>query len=249
MLANGKITRPPKVFSSPKEAEQKKWPKVLIILIIFIFVIIGLVYFVYYSPFFKVKNIIFEGEKIENLNYIIGENIIFLDTETIKSDIKNKYFNVDSVQIIRGIPNTLKIKISYYQPKIVWQTNKTMYLVNNAGRIYNELQGATDMPVVKDNKDLPVQNSDQVVSTNFIDFIYDLTNKFSQSLGFKIVYFEVEETTFQVNAQTDRGWFVKLDTTKSLDGQITALKELLKEHSDEIKEYADVRVEGKVFYK
>jgi len=147
------------------------------------------------------------------------------------------------------LPDTLKISGDFYQGQIVWKSQNHSYLVNNNGIVFKEFDGTTDLPIVQDSKNLPIELKTQVVSANFINFIREIYNKFSDALGFKIVYFEINETIFQVDAMTDQGWYVKFDTTRSVDDQLVALKQLLSAHKDEIHEYADVRVEGKVFYK
>ncbi|MBM2821016.1 MAG: Cell division protein FtsQ [Candidatus Berkelbacteria bacterium] len=255
MNKSNQISRSPKIFTdlNPSNPEQnrepKKWPKFIKAFIIFVIVLGALIYIVNYSGIFNIKKVIFEGGQLDKINNILGQNILFINIGLINDDIKNKYPNTSNVKIIRGLPSTVKITTENYQPKIVWQTQNTMYLVSQLGYIYSETQSANDLPIVKDNKDLPVNINDQVVSINFIEFIYNLSLKFNEVLGFKIVNYEVEDTVFQVNAQTDKGWFIKFDSTRSVDNQIAAIKELMKNHEKDIREYVDVRVEGKVFYK
>ena len=149
----------------------------------------------------------------------------------------------------RGLPDTIKVSASVYQSKIVWRTLARSYLVNNNGIVYKEVEGATDLPIIQDRSDLSVQLGSQVVSTNFIDFIIATNSRFAEKTGFKIANFEVNETIFQVDAFTDQGWKIKFDTTRSVDDQLDALNKLIGEPNVEIHEYADVRVEGRVYYK
>lgn len=240
----------PKVFNPLPQKEKKPLPKFIKIIILVIVVLAALIYLLFFSPFFKISNIITEGITLENadLAQIKGQNIILLKTDKIKSVILTKNANFGDIQIIRGLPKTLKIKINPYQAAMIWQTGGRQYLVNKEGLIFNEVQGETDLPIVQDSKDLAVQIRQQVVSTNFIEFIREVFVNFSRSTDFKIVYFEINETIFQVDALTDQGWLVKFDTTRSPSDQLESLKKFLAENKDAVHEYIDVRIEGKVFY-
>ena len=61
-------------------------------------------------------------------------------------------------------------------------------------------------------------------------------------------HFEVNETTFQLDAIMTSGLKLKFDTTRSVDSQLEALKKFLSDHPNEAEVYIDLRVEGKVFY-
>lgn len=240
----------PKVFNPIPEKEKKSLPKFVKIIVLVIIVLAALIYLLFFSPFFKITNVISEGIFLEDadLAQIKGQNIILLNTPKIKSAILAKNANFGDIQIIRGLPHTLKIKINPYQATMIWKTGGRQYLVNKEGLIFNEVQGETDLPIVQDNKDLAVQIRQQVVSINFIEFIREVFVNFAGKAGFKIVYFEVNETIFQADALTDQGWLVKFDTTRSPDDQLEALKKFLAENKEGVHEYIDVRVEGKVFY-
>lgn len=242
---------PPKIFNPPQQKNKKRFPKFAAVILIIILIASGAVYWLFFSSFFQIKNITFTGMTLDNFDQasLKGQNILFIKISKIESEILASHPEVNQVQIIRGLPDTLKIVIKSNQASLIWQTNNQQYLVNQKGIAFSQLQGQTDLPLVQDNKNLNIQLGQQVASANFIEFIHDLSNKFSDTLGFKIVYFEVNETIFQVEAMTDQGWFIKLDTTRSVADQLDALKQLFAAHKDEIHEYADVRVEGKVFFK
>lgn len=247
-LASGKF---PKTFSAPKTKKPKKFPKFLVILGLIILIGAGLYYWVYYSTFFQIKNIVITGGSLENLdqNSLKGQNILLINLNSLKTKIRESHPEIGEVKIIRGLPDTLKIESQPNQASLVWQTGSNQYLVDNEGIIFGLLQGQTDLPLISDQKNVNVQVGKKVVTVNFIDFVKTLLGKFPDATGFKIVNFEINDTVFQVNALTDQGWFIKFDTTRSADDQLEALKKVLAEHKDEIHEYADVRVEGKVYFK
>jgi len=242
---------PPKIFNPPQPKNKKRLPRFVVVTIIIFLIVGGAVYWLFYSSFFQIKNVTFTGMTLDNFDQtsLKGQNIFFIKISQIKSEILASHPEISQVKIIRGLPDTLKIVVQPNQASLIWQTNNQQYLVNQKGIAFSQLQGQTDLPLVQDNKNLNIQLGQQVVSPNFIEFIQNFTNKFADAFGFKIVYFAINETIFQVEAVTDHGWFVKLDTTRSVTDQLEALKQLLAVHQDEVHEYADVRVEGKVFFK
>ncbi len=243
----------PKTFSPPKENEKRGLPKIAKVLI-FLFIFIGaLIYFFFYSSIFKIKNIIIEkdlpAESSSLLEKFKNQNILLVSSEAMEKEITRQYPELTNVKIQRGLPDTLRIAAIFYQSKIVWQTLDQSFLVNSNGIAFKEVEGLTDLPIIIDKKNLKVDLGSQVVSPNFIEFVNVVISKFSEKVGFKIVNFAVSETIFQVEALTDQGWFIKFDTTRSVDDQLDALSKLLAEHKDEIHQYVDVRVEGRVYWK
>lgn len=247
-MGSGKF---PKTFSPPKPRKQKKFPKIIFVILMIVLIGGGLYYWVFYSAFFHIRNITISGMDLQNFDQkaLEGQNILFINLADLKTKITNSNPEAGQIKIVRGIPGTLKIEVEPNQALLVWQTGNQHYLVDSRGIVFGLLQGQTDLPLVSDQKNLTVQQGQQVVTVNFIKFIQVILSKFSDLTGFRIVNFEINDTIFQVNALTDQGWFIKFDTTRSPDDQLEALKKVLAEHKDEIHEYVDVRVEGKVYFK
>lgn len=242
----------PKTFNPPQERGKKPFPKILKVLIVFLIIILGLGYLFFYSSIFKVKNIIVDSSLGENSQSVLekfkGKNIFFLNLKQIQKELA-KQPDIEKVKIQRGLPDTIKISAESFQAKIVWRSRMHSYLVNANGLVFKEVEGMTDLPIVSDNNELEVKLQSAVVSANFITFIQDLSSKFPQKIGFNLTHFEINETIFQVDGVTDQGWFIKFDTTRSVDDQLDTLSKLLAEKKSEINEYVDVRVEGRVYYK
>lgn len=243
----------PKVFNPPKDIHQKEFPKFLKVLIVVVILAIVLGYLIFYSGFFKIKTVVLDPTLSSDVKALtdsaIGQNIFFVNLKSIQTDLQQKFPELQNIKFSRGLPDTLRISGEQFQGKITWQSQNHSYLVNENGFAFKEIDGPTDLPKVIDNKDLPIDFKKPVVPTNFIDFITEFNNKFSQEIGFKIVNFSVNDTIFQAEALTDQGWYIKLDTTRSVDEQISQVKELLAKDKAGISQYVDVRVEGRVYYK
>lgn len=240
-----------KVFNPPQEKTKRRFPKFLKIffLILILAGILGYIFF--YSSFFQIKKVVADNPALteEFLNQYRGQNIILLSTKKVQQEVTQKLPYIENIKVIRGLPDTLRIETKTYQPELIWQTQNHQYSVDSGGLVIGETNGLSDLPIIRDNKNLPVQIKQPVVSQNFIEFIKKIQTRFIDKVGFKITYFEVNETIFQVDALTDQGWLVKFDTTRSIDDQLDVLTKLLAERKDEIHEYVDVRVEGRVYYK
>lgn len=234
--------------SNPGKNKSSKFVKILLV---FIIILSGLVYLFFYSPIFKIKNIIVEGVSLEGNAFenLKGKNILFINTADVKSELSQKYPELNIIKIVKGLPDTLKIKLEEHQAKILWQTQGKNYLVDSNGVIFKEIEGESDLPQVKDNKDLAVVLNQPVVTTNFINFIAELNANFNQETGLIIDRYAVNETIFQIDAVTVLGWKVIFDTTRKAQDQLSDLSRFLKDHQSEVKEYVDVRVEGRVYYK
>lgn len=248
------IFRQPKVYNPPPEQRKKSvLPKMLAILLFLVIILGTIIYLLFYSSIFQIKNIIVENPANPFINQefdkLKGTNILLFKSSQVKENIIKSFPDVTDLKVIRGLPDTLKIQLNGRQSKIVWQTQGKNFYVSSDGRIYKEVEGMNDLPQVIDNKDLAVEFGQVVASENFINFIVELNSSFFQTMGFAIIGFEINETIFQVDALTDQGWKVIFDTLRPIENQLADLGQFLSEHKDEAGEYIDLRVEGRVYYK
>lgn len=243
--------RNPKVYTTPFEKEKKTPPKILILSFLSLIVLGGLFYFLFYSSFFKLKNIIIENPQPE-INEVVqelkGKNIFLFNTREIKGKISQKLPDAENIQVARGLPDTLRIQFQKKGPRIIWQTQGKDYLVVSSGEIYREAREEIDLPLVKDNNNIAITLGQKVASENFLDFTTELNALFNQATSFQITRFEVNETLFQLDAKTDQGWKVIFDTTRKASEQLADLMTFLKSHKSEATQYIDLRVKGRVYF-
>lgn len=246
------ILRPPKVYNPPPEKLPLKVPKFVKIIAWAIVIILGLIYLIFFSPLFQVKNIEYIGSPNDDIKNIVekyrGQNIFLVKTDLIEQEllIKNDQFN--AVKIYLGLPDTLRVKFQERQSKILWETAGKFYFIDNDGFIFAEANESADLPKVVDSKNLAVKVPSAIVSRNFVDFILNAKIKLAE-LGITVNQFRINETTFQVEAETDHNFKIIFDTIRPLSEEIDAFKQAYDAHKDEIKEYVDVRVAGWVYYK
>ncbi len=253
--------RQPKIYSTTPSDKKEFHPSSWLIWLIFIsIVLIIIAWFLFYSDYFTVKNIEVTGSfnssvksEIESLK---GSNIIFLFLDNTEQDLANKYTSIKSIEVYKGIPDTLRVDVEVRKPRITWKVGEKIFYVDTEGIVFS-LSGEDDLKDVEKNnlihiidiRSVPVKEGTQILTKDFVSFIIDLAEKFENYTGAKIQEIRVYESTFKVEIQTDRDFFVILNTTREIEPQLKGLKNIIKDHMGEIKEYIDMRVEGKAFYK
>lgn len=253
MLANGNSLKQPKIYTPPLERKKKKFPGIILIIFLIIILTLAVWYLLFYLGIFKIKNIIIENSPNSAVSSYFdaykGKNILGVSTSKIEGEISREYPEITNLRIMRGLPDTLKIKFNEKGGKIIWQTLGKSYLVDGEGRIYKESLENIDLVAVKDNKDLAVTMGQVVASKNFMDFVIEISSGLKNINEFKIVNFEINETIFQVDVLTDQNLKIVFDTTRKAPDQLADLSKFLENHSGEAKEYIDLRIEGRVFFK
>lgn len=251
--------RHPKIYTTTPANKEFHISSRFIWLVIFLILSITLIWFLFYSNYFKVKTITIEGSlnpdvtgEIESLK---GKNIFNLVLGNTEKDLAEKQSSIESIQIRRGIPDTLKVKVFVRNPVISWQTKGKTYFVDKNGIVFEQTSNEmTDedlqkIPKVTDSRDLEVTPGTETLSPEFIDFVKTIADKFNEKTAANITEMKIGETTFQLEVRTDQGWYALFDTTRRPDVQLDVLKKMLDEHRDDIKEYVDLRVPGKAYLK
>lgn len=227
--------------------------------------IIGfIIWFFTGSSYFKVKDIKIEGQATPEVKQAIealrGRNILWLSVTHPDRVIRQKQPSLKQIQILRGIPDTLRVKLIEREPALIWQTGDSWYTVDATGFVFaksplNKKEDgsfdlpATDLPVLVDKSNLPVRMASYIIRPSFIVFVNDLRRRLPEEYNLKLVRLEISETIYSLSAVTDAGWSILFHTGRQLEPQLRTLSKVLESKRDEIKEYVDVRVRGWVYYK
>lgn len=248
----------PKFWQNPKiiDPTPKIKPRVLTKLKIFVgvllVVVVALAWFLFFSPYFNVKNISIEGdasaETISSIEVLKGRNIFLIGGRRAERDLQQKQPWIKSIKLIRGIPDTVRVRLIERDAAFAWKTGEKMYLIDKEGVVFKEI-AESKLITINDNRNVPAQRGTQVVTIDFIDFVESLRQTFPLQTELKINGLQIDETTFHVGVVTDRGFRIIFDTLRSLQQQLDDFNLVYREKKDEIKEYADMRVEGVVYYK
>ncbi|EKD56781.1 MAG: hypothetical protein ACD_58C00093G0004 [uncultured bacterium] len=216
-------------------------------------------WWVFGSGFFKVKEIIIKGslnaEVQSEIESFKGKNILTFVLGNTEEKLAQKQSSIKEINILRGIPNTLKIDVTVRKPIFSWKSQDKTYLVDDGGIAFLEGDGVvvneegTKLSLLADTNNMPVEPSKQIVTKEFVSFINDLIKYAPEKSGVNIGEMRIFETTFELEADTDQGYKIKLDTTRNVVTQLEVLKKIVDQYRNQIKEYVDLRVEGRVYYK
>jgi hypothetical protein len=215
-----------------------------------------IIWVAFYSSIFRLKEIIVEGNILvsdDDIKNIIrsNDNIFRINVDELESQIIKINPIIKDVVIYRGIPNALKIVVLEKTPIVVWVSGDNFYLLDDEGYVDKKINSDefSDLIKIYDQKKISVKVGDQITSPDFIKFLQSIKSEFYNYTNLDLVKFEVQETTFDLYVYTGAGFFVKFDTTRPVDKQLTDLKNIIIEHRGEIKEYVDVRISGWAYYK
>ncbi|MCX6810654.1 MAG: FtsQ-type POTRA domain-containing protein [Candidatus Berkelbacteria bacterium] len=229
----------------------KFWGNIFLILLILV-----ALWLIYYSSFFKIKEIIIEGNTLVPSQQILnnvttGQNIFRFSISSAQERIMESSPMIADVAIYRGIPNALKIVVLERKPQMVWLSAGNYYLVDDAGVVDKQISSDefVNLIHVSDQKNMPVKIGEQLISAGFISFAENISNKFFIITNIHPTGYYITETTFDIYVQTDAGFYVKFDTIRNVDKQLENLKNIIIAYRPNIHEYIDVRINGWAYYK
>jgi len=239
----------------------------------------GLFYFIFYSPYFTIKNIKISGlEKISESEirdiinsqinsrkiFIFKQNNIFIfDENSIKNKIDSKYA-LDSLKMEKGLPGNLSFEIKEKTPVIIWKTGDKYYFVDKDGIIIREIpegeswdngmdQPGSRIAVAFDENNEPAAIKETILTGETVQAIAKLQNNLFGVTGLLISNFR---TTKYINSTikslTNEGWEIYFSAINDLNAQIEKLKLFLNEKKPEDRqglEYVDLRFPDRVYYK
>lgn len=247
-----KIISTPKVFQAPQDKVVNIWPKIIMWLSLILIVVTAIIYMIFFSSWFKIKNIEIIGNPSEtiksNLNGLVGKNLFSFNAGHVEQSFMDIDRNYLKIKIYRGIPDTVRIVFTNRDPKIIWQTNGSQYFVDQTAFIFKAADNSVKLPVVVDKSNLVVKVPMKISTEDFVNFVLSADAELLKN-KFKIINFEVSETMFQVSAVTDGNLRIMFNTLRPLSEQIDAFGKVYEQNKQDIKEYVDLRVEGKVYFK
>lgn len=254
--------RTPSVFGSSKKLQKlENKPKVYLKLpslklSTYSALIVTLIWLCFFSSYFKVRDVFVEGNNLVSAETLTsfapkGKNIFLFNMQSTKKEILRLNPEIREVMIYKGLPNAIKLVVLEEDPKLIWQTGDSKFLVSASGKIAKKISDDSfnDLPILTDKQNIAVDLGQKVISPNFIAFIGNLEKNFYDTVNLNITKYEIEETTFDLNVYTEAGFFVKMNTLRSSGQQMENLKTVLVSKRADIHEYVDLRIDGWGYYK
>ncbi len=195
------------------------------------------------------------------------KNLILVKEDEIENHLMNTFF-VDSVTVDKVYPNILRLKIEERQRSVILVTNNKIYIVDDYGVITdyadeaiasttrNYLSSSVPVDTLKEifviaptstiyEKGFEYTNSNRVRSW------LDLSKKLRDAgIWFKALYLSDSELGL-VKIILKENKDVIIDADAPLDIQVETLRQFIqsKPKWDDIHEYIDVRIPGRIYYK
>ena len=221
-------------------------------------VLIMMVYLLFGTPLLVLKrfevqgNHLVEAEAIQKVIFPNGfqpvNALLFRDGKARRqilsiSQIRDAHFRKSLLK------RTLVAVVDEHETTIIWQTNNEKFMVNRMGVVYDVAKADSPLVVVEDLKNVPVNLNQKIVATEFIEFVTALSANLPRKTNLAVRRVLVPETTYEIEVVTSEGWKIILDTTRSVETQLNNLVKVLRTTKTSPKEYVDLRIEDRVYYK
>ncbi len=253
-------------FDKKQDGFLKKlsWKKKISILFVFV-LFFSFLWFLFYSPYFGIKEISVEGEgrineedvKKDLENYLNRgfwffspkRNLILFDSENFKKEISKKY-SFKNFEIKKDYPNELKIFYKEKDYAFVWEEGGERYFCSEDGEIISKnINKESPYPVFENLSNKLINNKYIGVDYAYIDYGLDLYERFKKLKDFKIEKIIINDN---LNIKLLNGPVVYFDIKKGMNAQIEKLlklkQEKLKDDFNNL-EYVNVKIGNSVYYK
>lgn len=132
---------------------------------------------------------------------------------------------------------------------IGWQTGGQFFGIDQKGVVTGYLSPQSGLPQLVDQTNLPVAPGDTIAREEFVKFVIILYRRLPEATGLSIERGRVAETTNELIIDTNRGYFLRFDTTLDIELQLSNLNALIKGAGVSPKEYIDLRLPHKAYYR
>lgn len=248
---------------------RRKWLKKAIFFLV-LMAIAALVWFIYFSDYFRIKSFKINGlsrisgSEIENLFWNQADkkkifssekNIFLFDTDKFIASIKDNY-NFTSVELENDLPDAVILKVAEREPVAIWNEDGNNFLIDNEGYIIvPAVQADFDrkMPIVENHSGNKIADKKISIVQEKNEFILSIFADFKDSkIDYQIEKILVENEIDTVKVLLSGGPVILLNSKGELDKQIDKIAVLYKDmHKDEFskKGYYDLRYGDRVYYK
>lgn len=245
---------------------------------LFLLLGVGIVYFLFFSEWLQISNVLVEGNKTIDKKLILdatepylhkkafwffpSNNFFFVPTGQIAKEILSDYKRIGDVKVSRGFPNSLAIRLQEKKAVLLFCSDQGCVWVDEEGVVYNKSSYAeavgegSDVVIVEDNSHGNYELGQLVTEPAYVDYANRLWHIFPEKIGKELVHLSAPLPSAQeIRANTKEGWMVFFDTTMDLDRSVALLQKVIeqelkdKEGGTICVDYIDLRVVDRVFYK
>ncbi len=198
-----------------------------------------------------------ESEQIPNtVRGVMSEDwrqgsTLTLNPEKMEGELLAAKPQLKSVQVKREGLQAIAVTGTLKRPALGWSSGGQNFLLDRDGTAIGPLLESNRVPVIFDGSNLPVKVGTRVASPRFVAFASEVPAGVSAA-GLKLKGLRVQETTYDLWAETTAGYRIVFDTDRTVADQIEDLKVVLatlKGQGRSPAEYIDLRVAGKAYFR
>ena len=217
-------------------------------------IIISLVYFLFFSSFFQIKEFTFlkEFDKNSEIGDLVAKeskkNILFFNEKEIEKYLLEKYPELETADINRKLPDKILIDLKAREEIAVFVCEDGAFLIDKNGIIFKKAETNNLLKIkIADNGSF---NLGEKVVQEELEAILYLESEIQENLEIPLEEMTIAEN--RINVKTKEGWDIYFSLREDLDWQITELELVLeKKISPDERgnlQYIDLRFE-KIYYK
>ncbi len=230
-----------------------------------IFIIYGL----FFSGYFNVRQITFADNDLGNeslkeeikksFSKALGKNLITINLQEFQNKVLSAFPQLEKIIIDKDYPSSLVIDFSEYPlaANVINETQnlKKAYIINSIGYIMKEDYEDPKLPYIRILSDEPLNKESPAIDAGKLKIIMDTVGYFQDKFGMGVHEIVYKPTAREIHLITERDFAIWLDIQKSTEDQLKKLKKILVK-LDIYKEsllYIDLRIAGgsgdKIIYK
>ncbi len=219
---------------------------------------------IFLSSLFNIKNIntsdytVLSRDNVENIilniaPFKFGKNLLILSKSNLKLELAAVFPSITDITIKKKLFHTIIINFNKRIQIGIWCSDNCYYFDKDGVAFAKtpETEGSLILKVEDKSKN-NVSLSDQVLSSDQINFILAFSGKVAENNKFKILEFKIKpNSSVNLEAVTDKNWSIYLDEKQEPIEAVGNLFSILEEAVKNIEniEYVDLRISSRVFYK
>lgn len=265
-----------KISTREKKERPSVFFKVAYFFLLIIF--LGLtVYVLVFSRFLKINHLNLGGTKELKYEEVYGRaqsllegkyldilpknNFLLVSKKRIRGSLLGEFKKIRDAEVQKVFPGTVNIKIAERDALILWCAQGPCYIIDEEGYAYAGADFESDE--IKENNlvkitDISAQSVEigkKVLDKKYVSFIFQVREAFKRDVSLEILdeYATKYRISGEIEVKTHEDWSIYLNSSLPLDKSVRTLKTFLEseinEESRKNLEYADLRIENKVYYK
>jgi len=231
----------------PRRIKRKKpfFKRKFFYFFIFILFLSGVAfYFLFFFPYFQIKNIEISGNQKINadnlkatvknsiekkIGILTTKNIFLINNKKLSNKILNNEFLISNIIIKKKLPETLFIEIKEREPVGTFCQEEKCFYFDNTGMFFEEGKDIIK-PLVKDENyysDLGLGKN--ILKTEEVSKILEINNKIKNNFQIEIKNFIISSDKEKLIVETEEGWKIFFDLNQDISEKIYNLELVLKE--------------------